>query len=116
MLTPVASLTLRIVPIARAARMAQGILTAPAGSGRPGPERIAALVRFAVSRLGGRCLTQAVVLHAILARRGIGSQVFIGAARIDGSFRAHAWLKADGSVLIGDGVPEYTPLLILGAQ
>jgi hypothetical protein len=49
--------------------------------------------------LGARCLTQALVLQSLLARRGIRSAVVLGAALDAGRFRAHAWHERDGCVL-----------------
>jgi hypothetical protein len=49
-----------------------------------------------------RCLTQALVLTSVLARRGIASSVVIGVHQ-DGTFRAHAWVEHDGRALLPTG-------------
>lgn len=58
------------------------------------------------------CLTQALALRALMARESLASDLHIGVARDeDGRFEAHAWLEADGRVLIGGGELErFTPL------
>jgi hypothetical protein len=48
------------------------------------------------------CFPQALALHAMLRRRGIASDVLYGAARLDdGELVAHAWLRYNGTVLVG---------------
>jgi hypothetical protein len=62
------------------------------------------------------CLPQAMACKAMLARRGQGSALHIGAARggRDG-LMAHAWLVAGGKIVIGeDGSSEMTPLARFG--
>ena len=62
------------------------------------------------------CLPQAMACKAMLARRGQGSALHIGAARggRDG-LMAHAWLVAGGEIVIGeDGSNEMTPLARFG--
>jgi transglutaminase superfamily protein len=49
-----------------------------------------------------RCLTQALVLTSVLARRGIASSVVIGVHQ-DGAFRAHAWVEHHGRALLPTG-------------
>ena len=49
------------------------------------------------------CLTQALAAHLMFARNGLDSDLCIGVARNEvGDFEAHAWLKHDGRVVIGD--------------
>jgi hypothetical protein len=62
------------------------------------------------------CLPQAMACKAMLARRGQGSALHIGAARggRDG-LMAHAWLVTGGEIVIGeDGSSEMTPLARFG--
>lgn len=47
------------------------------------------------------CLTQALALRFLLARRGMASDLRIGVARSGDAVAAHAWLERDGHVLIG---------------
>ncbi len=42
------------------------------------------------------CLAQSLALRWMLNRRGISSQLRIGAAKVSGTFHAHAWLEMDG--------------------
>ena len=51
-----------------------------------------------------RCLTRSLVLTLLLARRGVGSTLVIG-ARTAPSFLAHAWVEHEGRPVLdpGDG-------------
>jgi hypothetical protein len=59
------------------------------------------------SLLGSTCLERALALWWLLARRGITSQLRIGARKSDGKFEAHAWVERDGEAI---GEPEGTHL------
>ena len=76
------------------------------------PLHAARLVRSAGARIGwSTCLTRAVVLKLLLARRGIDTELVIGATRQAGSFEAHAWLRlGDEVVLGGEGHRRFVPL------
>lgn len=60
---------------------------------------------------GSHCLTQALATQVLLSRRGRPSEVCFG---IDPSsaqkFAAHAWVEADGMVVIGGPVDGYIRL------
>jgi hypothetical protein len=76
--------------------------------------RIAACVRR-VSRYvpAASCLTQALATEFLLARRGQVSSLLIGVTKTEeGEFKAHAWLEADGKIIIGGvkGSRNYTVL------
>jgi hypothetical protein len=62
------------------------------------------------------CLPQAMAGKAMLARRGQGSALHIGAALPDrGTAMAHAWLVAGGEIVIGeDDAGDVTPLVRFG--
>jgi Transglutaminase-like superfamily len=62
------------------------------------------------------CLPQAMACKAMLARRGQGSALHIGAARgTRDELMAHAWLVAGGEIVIGeDGSNDMTPLARFG--
>jgi hypothetical protein len=62
------------------------------------------------------CLPQAMASKAMLARRGQGSALHIGAGRSDRrALTAHAWLVAGGEVVIGEaGMDDVTPLARFG--
>lgn len=48
------------------------------------------------------CLPQAVAAKAMLARRGCGSSIYLGAnLNAQGKLTAHAWLVAGGTVVVG---------------
>ena len=61
------------------------------------------LVTAVTRRLGVRCLTQSVVLHGVLAHRGVPSEIVIGAGLEAGRFRAHAWVEQGGRVISRQG-------------
>ena len=62
------------------------------------------------------CLPQAMACKAMLARRGQGSALHIGAAMGDGGgLMAHAWLVAGGEIVVGeDESGNVTPLAKFG--
>ena len=75
---------------------------------RPTPERVAFCAGLAarLHALDATCLKKALVLHAMLTRRGFNSQLLIGAARAEtGQLDAHAWLECQGKVLLGEATP-----------
>lgn len=66
--------------------------------------RIASAIRI-VSRVipGATCLTQALAAQALLRLRGDWAKLCLGVGRGElGEFKAHAWLEADGKIIIGD--------------
>lgn len=61
----------------------------------------------------GNCLAQALATQVMLRRCGQDSTLRIGVARSnDGHFMAHAWLEADGRILIGGSplISHFVPL------
>ena len=62
------------------------------------------------------CLPQAMACKAMLARRGQGSALHIGAAMGEvGGLTAHAWLVAGGEIVVGeDESGNVTPLARFG--
>jgi hypothetical protein len=75
------------------------------------------LITRAVERVsrrvpGATCLTQALAAQILLYHHGHASSLCLGVARgASGDFRAHAWLEAEGRILIGDrGVHGLTRL------
>lgn len=125
-LTPVAAVAVRLATLPGAAAFVQALGVSRSGSrANPrdftvAPERLSALVEFGVSRLGVRCLVQAIVLQAVLRRRGIWADVVVGttpsipqaAAGGDSVSRiaAHAWVEYEGALLMGATVVRYVPL------
>ncbi len=61
------------------------------------------------------CLRRAIVLHNILNRRGIRSQICFGVNKENGDLNAHAWLEADG-VPLGQPQSIGEQFARLGAQ
>jgi hypothetical protein len=55
---------------------------------------------------------QALVLSALLARRGIGSELVIG-VRPGPSFAAHAWVELEGRILPAGTDVDYRRLAAL---
>jgi hypothetical protein len=47
------------------------------------------------------CLTQALAARALLYRTGCKAVIRYGVTQIDGSFEAHAWVEADGRIVLG---------------
>jgi len=65
------------------------------------------------------CLKKALVLYALLTRRGFDLRLFIGAAKTDADkgkeLNCHAWLEHQGQVILGgQGHERYAPLCSLG--
>ena len=63
------------------------------------------------------CLTRALAAQVLLALDGTPASVHIGVAKgKDGVLEAHAWLEAEGKILLGgsDSNQRYARLLVLG--
>ena len=61
------------------------------------------------------CLPQAIAVKAMLARRGHGSRLHLGAGTKDGKLIAHAWVTAGGAVIIGGaGMADVTQVASFG--
>ena len=70
--------------------------------------RLLGAVDRAGRRLGMTCLPRALTAHALLARRGIRTNVQIGVSRVPGSpLEAHAWVECSGVVVMGQ-IPNLT--------
>ena len=106
---------LRFLPLPAWERMAERLSGSPPADGTPSAtaQDVAWAVRSA-SRVvpGATCLTQALAAKLVLSRRGYSSRLRIGVARGPGHrLRAHAWLEANGVVVVGGSrVEEFTPL------
>jgi len=107
-LLPLTTMALRLITFQRLYR----VLTR---AGRPAIVRDAsssALVVAEVARavggasrhvpLGGACLQRSVVLWWLLRRRGVDSQIKLGARKADGRLLAHAWVEIDGQPVEAD--------------
>lgn len=99
------------------------LVTRDAGNGgrsAEDPHAFADLVVWAVTaaslRVPGRttCLSRALAVQALLARRGFPSRLQVGVVRDkQGEVEGHAWVECKGRILIG-GTPweigQFTPL------
>jgi len=56
------------------------------------------------------CLEQAVAGRWMLRRRGIPSTMYVGMAKRDGNFIAHAWLVGEGRTVTGASAENYATL------
>jgi hypothetical protein len=95
---------LRVATFQRLLRLARG------GTRRAEPDpartlQTAELVSRATRVLPGKssCLAQALATSFLLARHQIHSSLVIGVARVEFGHRFHAWLEADGVIVIGEG-------------
>jgi hypothetical protein len=101
----------RLPEVAAAMRVA--VATRP--SHREGTYTVGLRLSMAVTRVLGalpqdpRCLTKALVLSALLARRGIAATLVIG-VRPD-PFAAHAWVEHDGQPLLPAATAPFERLL-----
>ena len=58
------------------------------------------------------CLVQAMAAQRWLMRKGLPSEIVVGAAKHpDGRFEAHAWLLRGEAVLLGGDIERFEPLL-----
>lgn len=115
-LLPLFRLMLLVAPfeaVHRRARTAARLPTPPPEDGA------AATVSWAVSAAARRipfatCLSQALAVQFLLARRGIESTLWLGARRTEvGRFSAHAWVQCGGRFVIGgptEGFSLFPPL------
>jgi hypothetical protein len=72
------------------------------------PERVGYCVEVAsrLHPLRPTCLKKALVLFALLARRGVKARVVVGTAKSDGKLDAHAWIEHEGRVILGGPARE----------
>ncbi len=49
--------------------------------------------------LGVTCLTRALAVARLLARRGVATEVRIGVRKVEGQLAAHAWVEREGRPL-----------------
>jgi hypothetical protein len=87
-----------------------------AGGPSPKVRRIGWAVERAARCVPGaqHCLTQALAVKLLLARRGVPTELRIGVTKSPlGPLKAHAWLESDSVAVFGvpaSGLQEYTPL------
>jgi hypothetical protein len=63
-------------------------------------------------RLDARCLTQSLVLYAMLSRRGVKSTLVIG-VRPGEVFGAHSWIEVEGHPVLPSGDQRFQELVRL---
>ena len=107
-LLPLAAIGVRMCSPARAVRLMSA--SRPPAAEPLEPRRIAAITDAVLTLARARCLTKTLVLHRILGRRGVQTDVVVGVARDDSALAAHAWLEWNGEILIGGGSRTYAPL------
>jgi hypothetical protein len=81
----------------------------------PGADRIGWAVRTAsrYTLWTSGCLPQAIAAKQMLRRRGLPSTVYFGMARTpNGTLRAHAWVRAGATPVVGGRIVRCT---VLGA-
>lgn len=99
----VARLTLMVVPFPTLARR----LSAPLGESRASSGAIPRRIGWAVSAVSRHspipfvCFPQALAARAMLRRRGIPATLHYGVAMNDSKVRAHVWLSALGTDVVG---------------
>ena len=108
---------LRLLPLRTLARILQGRRRAPRASGRRVSAEHASRCVDRAARLDpfrATCLKKSLVLYALLSRRGLEVELFIGAAKTGGKLDAHAWLQHQGRVITGGpATGRYAPLCSL---
>ena len=78
-----------------------GAIHAPAAAELQQADRLAHLAAIAGRRgiLEARCLSQALLVRALLQRRGLDAVLQVGVRKDGGQFDAHAWVELDGHTL-----------------
>jgi hypothetical protein len=89
-----------------------GTLNAGQTAGNRGSARIGGMLDRAarVTWWRSMCLEKALAGQWMLKRRGIPSTMYVGAAKHDGKFIAHAWLIGEGQTVTGAGTTSYATL------
>jgi hypothetical protein len=101
LLVPLAALIARCCLLTRAVSTIDALAwRLPIGGAHSG-ERAARFVDGIGRRVRARCLTKALVLHAVLNRMGTASQLVVGASLQSGRLRSHAWVERNGQSLLG---------------
>jgi Transglutaminase-like superfamily len=101
LLVPLAAASSRLVRLPRVVSIMCRLARCLPISPQAGDQETTRIVNGATSRVGARCLTRALVLHAMLSRAGVPSQVVVGASSRGGQLRSHAWVERDGESLLG---------------
>ena len=93
---------IRVMPVSR---LLDRLRQAPSGTADPGAsareyQRLLRFVSVAYELLPfpATCLRRSLVLHGLLARRGVPSRFCVGVAGNGPSLAAHAWINCNGIV------------------
>ena len=89
---------IRVMPFSRLLDRMKRVSGTPAASAAIEYSRLLRFVAVAydVLPLPATCLRQSLVLHALLARRGVPSRLCLGVKRNGTALAAHAWIECDG--------------------
>jgi hypothetical protein len=81
-------------------------------SGESGSVRIGAMLERVARHTWWRsmCLEKALAGRWMLRRRGIPSTMYVGMAKREGNFIAHAWLVGEGRTITGATTESYATL------
>jgi hypothetical protein len=106
-------IALTVMPFARVLQRA-GRVSSHDSAPAVASEELQRLTRFVavayeILPFPSTCLRQSVVLHALLARRGVASRVCFGVARNGTALDAHAWIECD-DVTREDGAGRFSQL------
>ena len=110
---PVVRILLRIMPFRTLVRLFSG-KTVFVENSALNPDRSTYLMELAshYHMLRPSCLEKALVLYAVLRRQGITADLAIGTMKKNGQFKAHAWVKYQGRVILGNYEEPYTQLFV----
>ncbi len=105
-----------ILPFGRVQRVASWLASSEASlscKDTLSPSRIGYLVAAAANRIPGTtCIPRAVVAHILLRRHGYNSEIRVGVTKdLEGALAAHAWVEAEGTVVIGGSETSFKPIL-----
>ena len=101
LLVPVAAISSRVVRLPRAVSLVCRLARWLPIVLMEDSDETARIMNGAAARIGARCLTRALVVHAVLSRAGIPSCVVVGASRRGAQLESHAWVERDGEPLSG---------------
>lgn len=91
---------IRLVPVARLARLVEPSATARVAHERD-VDRIVSLARRATEALSARpdtmCLVRSLVVYRYLLRAGESPELYVGFARTGSGLRGHAWVALGGA-------------------
>jgi transglutaminase superfamily protein len=120
LLSTVVQLALGRLPFTVLRRLVTRVRRSARRSDHAMAEQVVWAVTAVSRRAPGRatCLSRALTVHAMLARRGYPSSLRIGVVRgARGELQAHAWVESSGRVLIGgttSDIGHFIPLASFG--